>query len=143
MIPMTYTFDEYNYVIKLTKGERLSEAIEQFVQETKIEGAWVEGLGGVLEVTLGFYDLDKKEYEWQTFEGLRELASLTGNLAFNEEGKIMLHAHGVVADKSYQTLGGHVKDLVAAATVELFIHRSYQPLHRKIDPEVGLQTFDL
>jgi predicted DNA-binding protein with PD1-like motif len=140
---MTYTFDEYNYVIKLTKGERLSEAIEQFVQETKIEGAWVEGLGGVLEVTLGFYDLDKKEYEWQTFEGLRELASLTGNLAFNEEGKIMLHAHGVVADKSYQTLGGHVKDLVAAATVELFIHRSYQPLHRKIDPEVGLQTFDL
>lgn len=143
MVDMTYSFDGYNYVIKLTKGERLSEVIEQFVQETKIEGAWVEGLGGVLEVTLGFYDLDKKEYKWKTFEGLRELASLTGNLAFNEEGKIMLHAHGVVADQDYQTLGGHIKDLIAAATVELFVHRSYQPLRRKTDPEVGLQTFDL
>lgn len=140
---MTYSFDGYNYVIKLTKGERLSDVLEQFVQEAKIEGAWVEGLGGVLEITLGFYDLEKKEYQWQTFEGLRELVSLTGNLAFDEAGKIMLHAHGVVADESYQTLGGHIKDLVAGATVELFIHRSYQPLRRKIDPEVGLQTFDL
>lgn len=140
---MTYSFDGYNYVIKLTRGERLSEVLEQFIQETKIEGGWVEGLGGVLEVTLGFYDLDKKEYQWQTFEGLRELAAMTGNLAFDEQGKIMLHAHGVVADEKYQTLGGHIKDLVAAATVEIFVHRSYQPWRRKTDPEVGLQTFDL
>jgi hypothetical protein len=140
---MTYSFDGYNYVIKLTKGERLSKALEQFIQETKIEGGWVEGLGGVLEVTLGYYDLDKREYLWRTFEGLRELVSLTGNLAFNEDGKIMLHAHGVVGDKSYQTLGGHIKDLVAGATVEIFVHRSYQPWHRKTDPDVGLQTFDL
>ena len=65
---MTYTFDGYNYVIKLKPGERLSEAIEQFAQETKLEGAWVEGLGAAQEVTLGFYDLEKQEYQWQTFE---------------------------------------------------------------------------
>ncbi|HEU4914758.1 MAG TPA: PPC domain-containing DNA-binding protein [Candidatus Saccharimonadales bacterium] len=140
---MTYSFDGYNYVIKLVKGERLSEAIEQFAQEAKIEGAWVEGLGGVLEVTLGYYELDKQDYRWQTFEGLRELVSFTGNLASNEEGKIMLHAHGVIADKDFQTLGGHIKDLVAGATIELFVHRSFRPLKRKKDSEVGLQTLDL
>jgi len=140
---MTYSFDGYNYVIKLTPDERLSAVIEQFVQETKIEGAWVSGLGAAKEVELGFYDLETKEYHWKTFEGLRELASLTGNLAFDQEGKIMLHAHGVLSDQNYSTIGGHIKDLVAGATVELFIHRTFQPLHRKLDPGVGLQTFDL
>ena len=140
---MTYTFDGYNYVIKLTPDERLSAVIEQFVQETKIEGAWVTGLGATKEVELGFYDLEAKEYHWKTFEGLRELASLTGNLAFDQEGKIMLHAHGVLSDQNYNTIGGHIKDLIAGATVELFVHRTSQPLRRKLDPEVGLQTFDL
>lgn len=140
---MTYSFDDYNYVIKLQKGERLGEAIEQFVQETKIEGGWIQGLGGALEATLGFYDLDKKEYQWQTFTGLRELVSLNGNLAFDEQGKMMFHAHGVLADQNHQTVGGHIKDLVAGATIELFVHRTFKPLHRKTDEEVGLQTFDL
>jgi Predicted DNA-binding protein with PD1-like DNA-binding motif len=140
---MTYSFDDYNYVIKLLKGERLSEAIEQFAEETKIEGGWIQGLGGTLEATLGFYDLDKKEYQWRTFEGLHELVSLNGNLAFDEQGKMMLHAHGVIADQNYQTVGGHIKDLVAGATVELFVHRTFKPLHRKTDGQVGLQTLDL
>ncbi|HSD56077.1 MAG TPA: PPC domain-containing DNA-binding protein [Candidatus Saccharimonadales bacterium] len=140
---MTYTFDGYIYVITLRPGERLSDAIEQFASETKIEGAWVDGLGAVQEVTLGFYDLDKKEYLWRTFEGLRELASLTGNLAFDQDGKIMLHAHGVFGDREYSTVAGHIKDMIAGATVELFVHRSNRSLSRKLDPEVGLQTLNL
>ena len=140
---MTYSYDDYNYVIKLQKGERLSEAIEQFIQETKIEGGWIQGLGATLEATLGFYDLEKQEYQWRTFDGLHELVSLNGNLAFDEQGKMMLHAHCVIADQDYQTVGGHIKDLVAGATVELFVHRTFKPLHRKLDDEVGLQTFDL
>jgi uncharacterized protein len=140
---MVYSFDGYNYVIKLKPGERLVEALEQFAAATKLEGGWIEGLGAVQEVTLGFYDLEKQVYQWQTFDGLRELTGLTGNLALDETGKLMLHAHGTVADRTYQVLGGHIKDLVAGATVELFVHRSYQAWHRKTDPEVGLQTFDL
>jgi hypothetical protein len=140
---MTYSFDGFNYLIKLNKGERLSEVIEQFASETKIEGAWVSGLGAALTATLGFYDLDKKEYHWQTFEGLYELVNLNGNLAFNEQGKMMPHFHAVLSDRQLQTIGGHLKDLVAGATVELFVHRAYQPLRRKADPEVGLQTLDL
>lgn len=140
---MKYSFDGYNYLIKLSKGERLSEAIEQFAAETKIEGAWVDGVGGALEATLGFYDLEAKEYRWKEFDGLREVISLSGNLAFDERGKMVFHLHGVLADREYQTIGGHVKDLVCGATLELFIHRAYQPTKRKQDPEVGLQTLDV
>src|SRR5687767_8449594 len=128
---MTHSFDGFNYLIKLNKGERLSTAIAQFIADTKIEGAWVSGLGATLEATLGFYDLDKKEYHWQTFEGPREVVSLTGNLAFDEQGKMVFHLHGVLSDRQFQTVGGHIKELVAGATLELFVHRAYQPTQRK------------
>lgn len=140
---MTYRFDGFNYLIRLTKGERLSTALETFAQETSIEGAWVSGLGGVLEVTLGFYDLEKKSYQWKTFNGLREMASLAGNMAFDESGKLVLHLHGVLSDASYQTIGGHIKDAVAAATIELFVHRAYQPTKRVFDADTGLRLLDL
>ena len=55
----------------------------------------------------------------------------------------MLHAHGVLSDREDKTIAGHIKDLTAGATVELFVHRMQQPLKRQLDPEVGLQTLDL
>lgn len=140
---MIYNFDGFNYLIRLDKGERLKECVERFVHETKLEGAWVNGLGAATEATLGFYDLDKKEYLWQTFEGLREVLSLTGNIAFDEKGELVLHLHGVLGDRQYNTVGGHVKDLVAGATLELFVHRAYQPTKRRHDEATGLPLLDL
>jgi predicted DNA-binding protein with PD1-like motif len=136
-------FDGFNDIIRLQKGERLMEALEKFMQENESPGAWISGLGGAQAVTLGFYDLDKKEYQWQTLEGLREVVSLTGNVAFDEADKPAFHLHGVFGDREFQTIGGHVKDLVAGATLELFIHRTYKPLKRKSDAETGLSLLDL
>lgn len=140
---MKYSFDGFNYLVRLDLGERLSEVLEKFAAETKIDGAWVSGLGACQEAILGFYHLDKKEYHWQQFDGLREIVSLNGNLAYDEDGKFVFHLHGVLGDDNFQTVGGHVKDLVAGATVELFIHRAYQPTKRKLDEGVGLKTLDL
>lgn len=140
---MTHSFDGFNYLIRLEKGERLSECIDRFAAETKIEGAWLSGVGAASDVELGFYHLSSKEYKWRTFGGMMEIVSLAGNLAYNEEGKMVFHLHGVFADDEYQTVGGHVKDFVAGATVEIFVHRAYQPMHRKHDDETGLQLLDL
>ncbi len=136
-------FDGFNDIIRLQKGERLSDAIKQFVDENELPGAWLSGLGAAQEVTIGFYDLGKKEYHWQTFEGLREVVSLSGNLASDENGDMVFHLHGVFSDREFKTIGGHVKDLVAGATLELFVHRTYKPLARKFDPETGLSLLDL
>ena len=124
---MTHSFDGYNHLIRLERGERLAQALEQFVAETKVEGAWLSGLGAASEVELGFYNLSSKTYKWRTFGNMMEVVSLTGNIAFDESSK----------------LGGHVKDLVAGGTVEIFVHRSYQPMHRKRDEATGLELLDL
>lgn len=140
---MKYSFDGFNYLIRLDKGEKLAESLERFAAETNIEGAWVNGLGAATTATLGFYNLETKEYQWREFEGLHEIVSLTGNLAYDEDSKLVFHLHGVLSDHEFTTVGGHVKDLTAGATVELFIHRAYQPTRRKLDESVGLKTLDL
>ena len=140
---MTYSFDGFNYLVRLSRGEHLSEAFEYFITETKIDGAWVNGLGACTEATLGYFNLETKQYQWKTFKADMEVLSITGNLASDEAGKMMYHLHGVFGDEAYKTVGGHIKDLVAGATLELFVHRAYQPTRRTGDPDTGLQLLDL
>lgn len=140
---MVFTDDEFDYVLRLSKGERWSEVFETFAKESKLDGAWISIIGGVQEVTLGYYDIDKKEYQWQTFEGVREITGAQGNLSLSERKEPMAHLHGNFADENYQVIGGHIKDFVAGATVEVYVHCFDKPLHRKQDPEVGLQLLDI
>jgi predicted DNA-binding protein with PD1-like motif len=140
---MTYQFDGYNYLIRLAKGERLAEGFEQFFAATAIDGGWVNGLGAASDVCLGFYNLGSKAYKWRTFGNMMEIASLEGNIAKDGSGKLMFHLHGVFADDEYRAWGGHVKDLTAGATVELFIRPLRRPLTRTMNTEIGLPLLDL
>jgi predicted DNA-binding protein with PD1-like motif len=141
---MTSTFDGFNYTVRLDKGERLREALEQFFATyPQLDGASVAAVGGAQEMTLGFYDLEAQEYQWHTFMELYEITSLQGTIALDESGKLMYHLHGTFAGRNYQVVGGHVKDLIVGGTCELFVHRTYQPLRRKHDETTGLQLLDL
>jgi uncharacterized protein len=136
---MVQSFDGYNYVMRLDKDERLSVGMQQFFAQNDVQGGWITAVGGALEVTLGFYDLDSQKYLWKTFKQLLEITSLP----LDEQGRPGYHLHGTFADKAYQVVGGHVADLVVGGTCEIFVHRSYHPLHRKHDDSVGLTTLDL
>lgn len=140
---MTYVFDGYNYTIRLNKGEHLTAGMQDFfIAEPDATGT-LSGIGGAQQTTLGFYDLQTKEYRWKTFNALLEVTSLRGTVAFGPDGALMFHLHGTFSDAEFCSIGGHVKDLVVGGTLELFLHRSYKPLRRNKDPEVGLNILDL
>ena len=142
---MTSSFDGYNHIIRLERGERLSEAMDQFLADSSIEiqGAALSGVGAAEQLELGFYDLTAKEYQWKSFPDLYEITSLTGTIALDEHGVPMYHLHGTFSDGDYQVIGGHVKDLVVGGTCELFVHTTYRPLRRKHDDDTGLKLLDL
>jgi predicted DNA-binding protein with PD1-like motif len=140
---MTHSFDGYNHLIRLEMGERLGEALERFAAEANVDGAWLSGLGAASNIVLGFYQLSTKAFKTRTFGQTMEVVSLTGNLAVSEAGKVEYHLHGMFADEDYQTVGGHVQDLVVGATLELFVHRSYKPMYRKHDDTTGLQLLGM
>jgi predicted DNA-binding protein with PD1-like motif len=140
---MTFVFDGYNYTVRLSRGEKLSDAMKQFFAETDIEGASITAVGGAEQLELGFYDLDAQDYLWKSFPDLYEITGLIGTIALGEDGKPMYHLHGTFGARDYSVVGGHVKDFVVGGTCELFIHRTYKPLHRKRDDETGLNLLDL
>lgn len=140
---MIYSFDGDSYIVTLRKDEKLLDGLRDFVHQTDLKTAWLNGLGGALGVELGYYNLAKQEYQWQTFEQLCEIVSLTGNIARDAANKPTFHLHGVFADETYQTIGGHVKDLVVGGTCELYIREFGQSLARQFDEATGLKLLDL
>lgn len=136
---MIYATDEFNYTIRLDKGESIRAVLTDFVREKQLRGAWVVGLGGLSYAELGMYDLSKKDYQMTRIQGPLELVSLTGTIAWQDDAPA-IHLHGSVSDETLRVMGGHFKDGSVSGTVELFIHvwDTDKGFSRSLDEETGL-----
>jgi len=132
-------FDHTNtHLLVLAKSEELIENLDTFALKQKPKSAWLCGLGGSQKLTLGFYDPQKREYEWTEYHEPLEILSLQGNLSWID-GKPFWHIHGVFSGKDDKAIGGHVKELQVGLTGELFITPMPTPLTRLFDDETGLK----
>ncbi len=140
---MKFRYDGFNWLVRLDKGEKLIESLSSLVKAEKIPSCWVSGIGGALSAQLGFYDLDKKEYQWRDIDELTEITGLQGNLAWDGQEPVW-HIHGTLAKADGSAVGGHVKELVVGGTCEVLLHKWYADnLTRSEDPDVGLKLIDL
>jgi predicted DNA-binding protein with PD1-like motif len=77
-------------------------------------------IGALKQVVLGCY----KDGEYLTTQrrGHLEIASCMGNIALDENGETVVHAHIVVSDEKCEAFGGHLmEDSSVAPTAELVI----------------------
>ncbi len=122
-------------VLILERGEELQSSLQAFAAKSGVKSAWLSGLGGAMKVTLGFYSLESKSYEWKEFDEPLEIVSLTGNLSLSE-GQPFWHIHGVFSNRGYQAVGGHVKSMTVGLTGELHITPISLELHRDFHDDV-------
>jgi len=135
--------DAYNWLIRLEREETLISSLNAALVDQNIHSGWVMGIGACEWVELGFYDLKTKEYRWKKFSSPMEILSLKGNVSI-KEGKPFLHLHGSFSDENYQVIGGHIRDLEVAGTLEVFLHDWFSsPINRKFDDNTGLSLLDL
>lgn len=140
---MTYKFDGFNWLVRLERGDLLMQSLNEIAKKQNIAGAWIMGLGAATRAELGFYDLDKKQYQWKKLDKLMEITSLQGNLGW-DDGRPAIHIHATLSDENMQAFGGHVKELEAGGTVEILLHRWYSgKIQRKTDESTGLKLLDL
>ncbi|PSO43480.1 DNA-binding protein [Candidatus Saccharibacteria bacterium QS_5_54_17] len=138
---MKYHNSKSDFVLVLHKNETLIAMIADFCKEHNITAGFFHGLGGALSAELGYYHLDKQEYEFQTFEGVMEIASLHGNVAL-KDGEPFIHAHAVLSDAGLRTYAGHVKELTVGGTCEVHLRTFTDEWHREYDQETGLSLID-
>lgn len=138
---MEFLKSDKGYVVRLEKGERLVEKLTGFCKENNIHSGIFNGIGAVLGAEIGFYNLDKKEYEFKKFDQNLELASLIGNVSLVDQ-EPYLHIHVVVSDSNLACYGGHLKEATVGATCEIYLDDHGIGISRKYDEEIGLKLLN-
>lgn len=125
------------FVVVLDPGDEAVECLLSFAREHDIRAGEITGLGAFQDVTLGFFDFDRKDYERIRLSEQVEVVSLLGNFA-TKDGEVKLHPHVVVSKRDGRAFGGHLLEGHVRPTLEVMVTEAPPHLRRQTDPETGL-----
>ena len=128
---------ENGFLVVLEVGDEVIAALKKLAAAERIGMASLTGIGAVKDVTLGYLDLDQKEYLKREFNGdSMELVSLTGNLAVLD-GEPVAHCHAVIGDREMRVFGGHLFQATVSVTAEIFLRVYVGEIVRQFDRDTG------
>jgi predicted DNA-binding protein with PD1-like motif len=125
------------FAVVLDEGEEATEQLLAFAKTYDVTGATFTGLGAFARATLGFFDLEHKEYRPIPIDEQVELISLVGNFAA-EGREPRLHCHVAVSNRLGQAFGGHLLKGFVRPTLEVVVIDSPVHLRRAMDPRRGI-----
>ena len=134
---------EKTFALVFDTGEEVVAGLLQFARDHKLTGAHLTAIGAFERVTLGFFDIARKDYKKIAIHEQVELMSLVGNIAQNDKEDPKLHAHVVVGKSDGSAHGGHLLDAYVRPTLEVVVVEASQHLRRRIRGEFGLALLDL
>jgi predicted DNA-binding protein with PD1-like motif len=103
---------------RLLEDEDLAESVRKQAETNGIRAGCFILVGSLKHAALGYYREGK--YETIHLKGPLEIASCTGNVAVDEKGEVVIHAHVVVSNAKGEAFGGHLmKGSQVGATAEL------------------------
>ncbi len=133
---------EKTFALVLDAGDEVVEGITNFARENALDAASLTAIGAFSGATLGYFDVEKKEYEKIPVEEQVEVLSLVGDIALNR-GEPELHAHVVLGRRDGTTRGGHLLEARVRPTLEVVLVESPDHLKKRTDEETGLALISL
>ena len=134
---MKYTQTHNTYIIKIEKEEEVFDTLITFCKKENIANAHFSGIGAVEHISCGYYALSEKQYHFKQYDGLYEVASMTGNVT-QKDGEPMLHVHAVFTDEENQAFGGHVESMRVGVVLEVIVEVLDTNIERELDEVIGL-----
>jgi uncharacterized protein len=126
------------FVGRLATGSDLVEEIERFCTEREVVAAQVAVIGAMRSIRFAYYEQVDHRYEELESETHHEVVGFVGNVSLRDN-KPFLHAHGTFADRSGQTVGGHLLRGCEVFAAEVMIRELDDvSLVRVHDEETGL-----
>ena len=124
------------------KGDEVIAGLTSFVRDHGITAGRFTAIGAFGELTLGFFDWEKKQYQKIPIHEQVEVLSLVGDVAL-KDGQPTLHAHVVVGKADGTAHGGHLMEGYVRPTPEVMLVESPNFLQRTHDEESGLALIDI
>lgn len=125
------------YAVILVTGDEVMSSLKDFATREKITAAQISAIGALSDVTLAYFDWDKKDYTTIPVREQVEVASLLGDIA-EADGKPALHLHIVIGKRDGTAMAGHLDEAHVRPTLEVIITESPAHLRKRHDPESGL-----
>lgn len=128
---------------RFREDDDIAESIKKTAQQNDIKAGALILIGALKQAVLGCYKNGK--YVNTELKGHFEIASCTGNLAIDEKGETVVHAHIVVSNEKGQAFGGHLqKGCLVGPTAELIIIEATGiNLQRTFDEKTKLKLLKL
>jgi predicted DNA-binding protein with PD1-like motif len=129
---------EKTFAVIFDTGDEVFSGLTAFAREKRLGASDFTAIGAFEEATLGFFDLQKKDYLKIPVREQVEVLSLIGDIALDEKGEPKLHAHVVLGRSDGTTRGGHLIEARIRPTLEVMLVELPRHLQRKHNAEVGL-----
>jgi len=130
-------------VSKIQPDEDLFEAIKELIKKHNIKSGLLNVIGALKQFTIGYFNIEKKQYNFKTFNEDIELISCMGNISFKDNEPI-IHLHVSVGKDDYTIIGGHLgQPSVVSITAEVYIYEINDKINRANDPQFNLSLLDL
>jgi len=130
------------YALIFEKDDEVIAGLTSFAKQQSLGASHFTAIGAFSDVTLGYFNRDKKDYDKIPVKEQVEALSVMGDIAFNK-GEPKIHAHVVVGKRDGSTLGGHLVQAHVWPTLEVVLTESPRHLRRKTDEETGLALIEL
>ncbi len=130
------------YAVIFDKGDEVIAGLQAFANEHDDATYEIIGIGAFSDVTLGYFDRERKDYTKIPLDEQVEALSLVGNIS-RADGKSKVHVHVVVGKADGSAWGGHILAAHVWPTLELVVTEAPAHLRRTHDPETGLALIDI
>jgi hypothetical protein len=130
------------FAVVFQAGDEVVQGLTAFAKSNRLSAAQLTGLGAFEELTVGFFSLERKDYNKIVIREQVEVLSLLGDITL-KDGEPQLHVHVVVGKADGTAHGGHLLRAVVRPTLEIVLVESPSHLRRKHDADTGLALIDL
>ena len=128
-------------VLRLKKGEKVIESIENLAKKEDIKASHFQGIGAVNVLKLGVLHPGDDDYSWKVFKEDFEITSLIGNITSLDDSPVV-HAHISCGRKDFSIIGGHLGEATCSFTVELIFDLIDGELVKKYDENLKINTIE-
>ena len=126
------------WLIILETGDEAMACLRRFADDEELDAASFKAIGAFSRARLAFFDFDTQSYEPIEVGEQTEVASLTGDIALDPEGRPAVHVHAVLGRRDGSALAGHLEEGVVRPTLEIVLTESPAVLRKRLDPQSGL-----
>jgi uncharacterized protein len=130
------------YVLIFDVGDEAMEGLRAFAKEHGLTAAQFTGIGAFSDVTLGYFDWVRKDYEAIRLNEQVEVVTLAGDVALKDR-EPEVHAHVSVGRRDGSAYGGHLLEGHVRPTLEVILVESPRYLQKRVDEVSGLAVIDL